>query len=112
VSDASQSGSRSPQEIRAEIEETREDLADTAAALAYKADVKARTQDRVQEVKTDLREKVGGIKSSVSEKTPESAGGAATTVQTKVKENPLPSAAVAAAGLGFALGFLIARKRD
>ena len=103
---------RTPEQIRSEIEDTREELADTAAALAYKADVKARAHDRVEEVKADVREKVGGIKSSVADKTPDSAGGAASSVQTTVKQNPVPTAAIAASALGFALGYLIARGRD
>ncbi len=104
--------SRDPEEIRAEIEETREELADTAAALAYKTDVKARAKDRVDEVKSDAKERVQGIKSTVQDKTPESAGGAASSVTTKAKENPIPAAAVAAAVLGFALGYLIATRRS
>jgi ElaB/YqjD/DUF883 family membrane-anchored ribosome-binding protein len=102
--------SRDPEEIRSEIEETREELADTAAALAYKTDVKARAKDRVEEVKSDVREKVGGVKSTVADKTPESAGGAAASVSSTVKSNPIPTAAIAAAVLGFALGYLISRR--
>jgi ElaB/YqjD/DUF883 family membrane-anchored ribosome-binding protein len=93
--------SRDPEEIRADIEETREELADTAAALAYKTDVKARAKDRVQEVK-----------STVKEKAPSSPCGAATSVTTTVKQNPIPSAAIAAAVLGFALGYVFANRRD
>ena len=99
--------SRDPEEIRAEIEETREELADTAAALAYKTDVKARTKDRVEEVKSDLKDKASGLK----DKTPDSAGGAASSVTSTAKANPIQTAAVAAAVLGFALGYLIARRR-
>jgi ElaB/YqjD/DUF883 family membrane-anchored ribosome-binding protein len=99
--------SRDPEEIRAEIDQTREELADTAAALAYKTDVKARAKDRVEEVKGDLREKVSGLKESA----PDSAGGAAASVRTTARQNPIPSAAVAALVLGFTLGYLIARRR-
>lgn len=88
--------SRDPEEIRTEIEETREELADTAAALAYKTDVKARAKERVDEIKTNI-----------ADKTPSSAQQATTTV----KRNPVPSAAVAAIALGFALGYLIASRR-
>ena len=87
--------SRDPEEIRTEIAEAREELADTAAALAYKTDVKARAKERVE-----------GIKADIADKTPSSAqeaGGA-------VKRNPLPAAAVAAAVIGFSLGYLIARR--
>jgi hypothetical protein len=87
---------RDPQEIRSEIEDTREELADTAAALAYKTDVKARTKDRVTE-----------IKAGVADKTPKSAaqaGGA-------VKSNARPIAGVAVVALAFALGYLVASRR-
>ena len=42
---------RTPEEIRADIEHTREELGETAAALAEKADVKARAHDKVEETK-------------------------------------------------------------
>ena len=89
--------SRDPEEIRTEIDETREELADTAAALAYKTDVKARAKERVE-----------GIKADIADKTPSSAqeaGGA-------VKRNPVPAIAIAAAIAGFALGYVIANRGD
>jgi ElaB/YqjD/DUF883 family membrane-anchored ribosome-binding protein len=102
---------RTPEEIRADIEETRDELADTVAALAYKADVKARAADRVQEVKADVRERVDELKSTVAEKAPESAGDAISAAGSTARSNPVPSAAVAAALIGFAIGYLIARRR-
>jgi len=128
---------RTPEEIRAETEQPREELADTAAALAYKADVKARAHDRVEEVKADVRGKVDGVKSSVTgkvddvkhgvhdrvdsvkEATPDSAGSAATSAKNAagsagatVKRNPVPTAAVAAVLIGFAIGYLVGQRRD
>jgi hypothetical protein len=64
-------GQERSQQLRAEIEELREDLGDTAAALAAKTDVKARAQERANELKL--------------------------TAQTKAKENPKPIAAAAGA---------------
>jgi ElaB/YqjD/DUF883 family membrane-anchored ribosome-binding protein len=108
---------RTPEEIRRDIESTREELADTAAALAAKADVKARAQDRVDEVKADVRQRVEHLKATVSEKAPSSRDEAASgmrsmagTAQETVQRNPVPSAGIAAAVLGFALGYLIARR--
>jgi hypothetical protein len=49
--------SRSPEEIRADIEETREDLGDTVEALAAKTDVKAHAQAKAEEVKQKTAEK-------------------------------------------------------
>ena len=90
---------RTPDEIRSDIEQTREELADTAAALAHKADVKGRAKERVQEIKGTVREKA-----------PDSAGGAAHSVTTTVKQNPLPTAAITAAVLGVAIGYLLAKR--
>ena len=101
---------RSPEEIRTDIQQTREELADTAAALAHKADVKARARDKVDEIKGNVTGKAQNLKDTAADKAPDSAGGAAASVQTTVKQNPLPSAAVAAAILGFTLGYLIAKR--
>ena len=49
-------------ELRTEIEQTREDLGDTAAALAAKTDVKARARDRADELKARARARAGEIK--------------------------------------------------
>ena len=45
---------KSPEELRREIEQTREELGDTAAALGAKADVKGRAHERVEEVKQNI----------------------------------------------------------
>jgi ElaB/YqjD/DUF883 family membrane-anchored ribosome-binding protein len=81
---------RSPEEIRADIERTREQLGDTAAAAAQKADVKAQAKAKVDETKQRL-----------AEKKEEFAGQTAK----RAKENPLP----VAAGAGFVAGFLLGR---
>jgi uncharacterized protein DUF3618 len=49
---------RSPAQIQADIERTREEVGDTVEALAAKTDVKARAQERVNEVKAQMPEKV------------------------------------------------------
>lgn len=49
------SEARTPEEIRADIEHTREELGDTAAALASKADVKARAHEKVEETKASVK---------------------------------------------------------
>jgi ElaB/YqjD/DUF883 family membrane-anchored ribosome-binding protein len=55
---------RTAADIRADIAETREELGDTVAALADKADVKKQAKARVEEVKSDVREKVESVKES------------------------------------------------
>ncbi|HZC99683.1 MAG TPA: DUF3618 domain-containing protein [Actinomycetes bacterium] len=44
-----------PEELRHEIERTREELGDTVAALAHKVDVGARVQDRVAGIRQRAR---------------------------------------------------------
>ena len=101
---------RSPEEIRSDIAQTREELADTAAALAYKADVKGRAKERVEEIKGNVAGRASDLKETAARKAPDSAGGAAQSVTTTVKRNPLPTAAIAAAAIGFAIGYVLARR--
>jgi hypothetical protein len=42
--------SSDPEELQQEIERTRQELGDTVEALAHKADVKARVQERVTDI--------------------------------------------------------------
>jgi uncharacterized protein DUF3618 len=88
-------GQKSPDELRQEIEDTRRDLGDTAAALAQKTDVKSRAQ-----------EKVAAVKQTVSEKT---AGSTATQAKTKARENPVMVAALAAFAGGLIVGRITSR---
>jgi ElaB/YqjD/DUF883 family membrane-anchored ribosome-binding protein len=79
---------RSPEEIRSDIEETREQMGDTVEALAAKTDVKAHVER--------AREKVAEAKTKVT--------AAKDDVLGKARENPLPAAVVGAAMTGFLLG--------
>jgi hypothetical protein len=72
---------RTPEEIRRDIEHTREELAGTAAALAGKADVKARAHVKVEETKA------------------------------KVKANPRPGILAAAGTGGVLAAWLVLRRR-
>jgi ElaB/YqjD/DUF883 family membrane-anchored ribosome-binding protein len=108
--------SSDPEAIRAEIEETRRELGDTVAALSAKTDVKAQAQARVDEVKAnaadkrdELLEKKDDLLGKAREISPDSAVSAAQTGQSKVRENPLPVAAIAAFAVGFLAGRLTAR---
>lgn len=59
-----------PREIRAEIEQTRARMGDTAEALAYKADVPARMKDavndRIETVRGTVSDVVDSVKSTVT----------------------------------------------
>lgn len=56
---------RTAEDIRRDIAATREELGDTVAALAEKADVKKQVKGRVDEVKSDVREKVDHVKEKI-----------------------------------------------
>jgi hypothetical protein len=106
---------KSAQELRAEIEDVREDLGDTAAALAAKTDVKARAREKAQQLKQsavgkkdDLLSKAGRSRSASGASEP-SGPGALTQARTKARENPVLVAAAAALVGGFALGRLTRR---
>jgi hypothetical protein len=88
VGAAVDSGQKSPEQIRREIEETREDLGETAAALAAKTDVKTRAKEKVEGVR---------------------AGAAMTQVKASAQQNPIPTAAIAAFVGGYVLGRITSR---
>lgn len=109
---------RSPDEIREDIEETREELGDTAAALAQKADVKGQAKAKVRDAKQRAGAKADSIKEAATEKkeefaartqevTPDSAGTALEGAQRFAKENP----AIVGIGAALAVGFLLGRRR-
>ncbi|MBA3746406.1 MAG: DUF3618 domain-containing protein [Solirubrobacterales bacterium] len=58
---------RSPDEIRNDIEDTREELGDTVEALAAKTDVKAQAHAKIEDVKQQAQSKVDEAKSKVAE---------------------------------------------
>jgi ElaB/YqjD/DUF883 family membrane-anchored ribosome-binding protein len=112
--------SRSPEEIRREIDATREELGDTVEALAAKTDVKAQAKQSAAEAKEQAREKIAEAKTKVTETkddllgkardaSPETATTAASQATDKVRENPLPVAVAAGVAVGFMLGRLTKR---
>ena len=112
-----------PRAIRSEIEDTRERMGDTVDALAYKADVKSRAKESVNEKVDSLKSKVtgakdsvtdtvAGAKDSVSDATP-SAGDVKHHAKRGVgiaQENPL-GLAIGSAAIGFLAGMLIPSTR-
>jgi len=89
TTDAEQ-GAREPAEIRAEIEDTREELGDTVAAVAEKTDVKRQAQAKKDELKERAAEKAG-------------------EAQAKAQENPVPLAIGGAFVAGLMLGRMLWR---
>lgn len=109
----SSSGERkSPEEIRAEIEQTREELGDTVEALAAKTDVKARAQDRVEQAKQSATQLKDDVMAKAKQATPESAGAGAAQISGTVQERPLPFATAGAFAAGLLIGWLIGRRSD
>ena len=107
---------KSPDELRREIEETREGLGDTAAALAQKTDVKARARERMDGLKQTVVEKKEAVASKVGNGDGSEGGGAgaqasavAVQARTKAQENPAATAALAAFLGGFVFGRITAR---
>ena len=96
---------KSPDEVRHEIEQTREELGDTVEALAQKADVKAQAKERINSARGAAQLKKGEIAAKIKSTTPESATEGAQKVATTAKKNPLPLAA----GAAFLAGFLVGR---
>jgi len=84
---------RTPDEIRDDIEKTRSELGDTVEALGAKTDVRGQAKAKVEDVKSSVSEKVSGT-------------GAQAPVD-RVRSNPAPFAI----GAALLLGFLIGRRR-
>ena len=96
---------KDPEEIRSEIEETREQLGDTVEALARKSDVKAQAKQKLEDAKAAAAAKKEQVLGKAKEASPETAANAAAGVSQKARENPVP---VAVAG-AFAAGLLVGR---
>lgn len=60
-------GTVDPDELRSQIEETREGLGDTVEALSHKLDVKARAKDGIEERKQAAKEGVAQARETVTE---------------------------------------------
>ena len=108
-----------PDRIRAEIEQTRADMTETVDALGYKADVKTRAKENLQEKRDSAKESIVGVKdrivgagdsvtSTVSDKTPDSAQvkHKARRAKSVAQQNPL-GLAIGSVATGFLAGMLI-----
>ncbi len=95
---------RSPEEIRGEIDETREEVGDTVEVLAAKTDVKARARERVEELKGTVRARADQAKTKAQGSTPASAQQGGQQVVAKVRENPAPVVVGGAVLAAFVIG--------
>ncbi|MBV8600748.1 MAG: DUF3618 domain-containing protein [Candidatus Eremiobacteraeota bacterium] len=105
-----------PDEIRRQIEATRERIGETADAIGYKADVPSRVReniaDRVDGVKETILDRVGGIRDTIGGHVDTIAGATADATDnvrgatSKVIGNPL-GLAIGAWSVGFLAGLLM-----
>jgi ElaB/YqjD/DUF883 family membrane-anchored ribosome-binding protein len=107
--DPAQAGSASsdPAELRRDIEQVRGELADTVDALAEKANVKARAQERAQELKTQAIQKTQQVRAQAPEVAQQLAGAAQQKARQVVQEKP----GTAVGAVLAVLGLLILRRR-
>jgi gas vesicle protein len=100
------------EELKREIGHTREQMAETADALAYKADVPTRAKDWVEDKKDALVSTVTGVPSKVGEVTPD--GTEVTQSMGRMKHlaerNPV-GLAIGGAAVGFVAGLLLPSTR-
>jgi hypothetical protein len=94
-----------PEQIRGEIDATRQELGDTVAALSAKADVKAQAKRKMEDTKATVADKKDELLGKAKEASPQTAATAASRASEQARQNPLPLAAAGA----FAFGFLAGR---
>ena len=114
----------STSEIREEIAETRERLAETAGAVAYKADVPTRVKDSIGETTERVKARIGGVLGGASSKVSEAAtsvgdmgssaqdklSSGARTTATIARENPM-GAFIGGIAAGLVLGLILPKTR-
>ena len=103
------SGDNDPEQIRADIEATREQLGDTVEALTAKTDVKAQAKHKIDETREQVGAKADDLLGKAREASPETAATAASNAGQKARENPVPVAAIGAFVVGFLAGRISAR---
>lgn len=112
---------QTPEEIRAQIDQTREQLGETVEALAAKTDVKARAHDQIESVKETIAQDVAAVRMTVTQKaeelkskaresTPESASAGAQQVTATIQRRPLPFSVAGAFMAGLLIGWWLGRR--
>jgi transcriptional regulator with XRE-family HTH domain len=95
-----------PEQIKEQIEATREELGDTVEALAAKTDVKAQAKRKVEQTKASVAAKKDELLGKARETSPDAAVSTLSGASSKARENPLPVAVAGAFVLGFVAGRL------
>jgi chromosome segregation ATPase len=110
AADESGSEQKSPEELRQDIEHTREELGDTVEALAEKTDIKAQAKNRISAVKETAQQKKDEFAAKTRQATPESASAGAQQIAATVQRKPLPFATAGAFAAGVLIGWLAGRR--
>jgi hypothetical protein len=100
-----------PDELRERARETRDQLAHTVDALAERADVRARAQQKAEVVGHQLRETAVRVRATVREGTPGPVREKTAWAATAVKEHRVPAFA-ALAGLALVLVLVSRHERS
>jgi len=107
---------RDPEQIRREIDGTREELGETVAAVAVKTDVKKQAEEKKEELKEQaaakaqaLKEKSREVGDRAREAAPESAQEGMQQAQRLASDNPVPMALLGAFVAGMVFGRLLSR---
>lgn len=103
-------GQRTPQELRQDIEQTREELGDTVEAMAEKTDVKAQAKERIAAVKSTAQQKKDELIAKAKAASPDSASAGAQQVASTVQRKPVPFTAGGAFAAGALVGWLMGRR--
>jgi ElaB/YqjD/DUF883 family membrane-anchored ribosome-binding protein len=111
---AEQGQQKSPEEIEAEIDQTRAELGDTVEALAGKADVKQQAKDKITSIKDAAQHQAQHKKDELGSRArgaaPASAGAGAQQIASTVQRKPLPFAAAGAFAGGVLVGWILRRR--
>ena len=99
-------------QLKSEIGQTREQLSETADALAYKADVPTRTKDWIGEKKDAVVSTVSGVASKAGEIAPDGAevGQGMNRMKRLAERNPV-GLAIGGAAVGFIAGLVMPSTR-
>jgi chromosome segregation ATPase len=107
---AENSPQKSPEELREEIDQTREQLGDTVEALAAKTDVKSQARERIAAVKESAQQRKDDLMTRAKQATPDSAGAGAQELTSTVQRKPVPFAAAGAFTAGLLVGWSLRRR--
>jgi ElaB/YqjD/DUF883 family membrane-anchored ribosome-binding protein len=107
---ADETRDKTPEELREEIAQTREELGDTVEALAEKTDVKGQAKARVVAVKQAAQDKRDEFASRARGATPDSAAAGVQQALSTIQRRPVPFAAVGVFACGLLAGWLLGRR--